>query len=858
MRTQLHRTVFFFFSTLLSLLFTGNSAAPADELPGEFTATADGEQKVIRNFLDRYCIKCHGNAQQEADRRFDRLADAIDEDSTLVDYQDILDQLNLGAMPPEDARQPTEDERLRVVDWLTQSIESYHASRTSTGGQPILRRLNSREYRNTVRDLLSLNTTIFDPTLQFPMDQTTEHLDNVGATLVTSGALLSRYLMAAETVVDKALFPLQRPPVQTWEFRDDFRQQPEIDQVFRKTNKFAWMTLFDVVGADKHEGAYGPIHAFAAGVPYDGFYEIRLLAEAVNRQHPYDPEFLGLDPDEPLRLGIVAGHRDAGPLHKPQPVEPLLAEMELADEQKWYTVRVWLDAGYTPRMTFRNGLMDARNLWSRIIKKYPDQFPKLKSRGIVEARFTAIHHGKLPQIRIHEIEISGPYFDEWPKPSQTTILGDDFETVAASGELTVSQMREHLHRFATRAYRRPATPAEVDRILQVIQTRQQAGRNPLEAYADGLKVVLCSPHFLYLEPDAPQGCSPAGLASRLSYFLWASMPDEELTDLATSGSLSRPDVLEAQVERMLADPKSAEFLNGFLDSWLTLRDLGSMPPDRDQFREYYHYDLKSAMREETVRFTAHLLEENLPIRNFLDANFTFVNRPLARFYGIDPPPGNGFEKIALTDRRRGGLLGQASVLTVTANGIDTSPVVRGVWLLENILGTPPSPPPPDVEPLDPDIRGAKTIRDQLEKHRESPSCNACHRKIDPPGFALENFDPIGGWRTHYPNRSPIDASGELTGGRSFTNVKEFKSILMEQESLFASMLTRKLLAYAIGRPIEPLDRPEIDAILAEHDRRGGGFRDLVKLVVLSRTFRSAVESNQTVSDRATSARPVPR
>lgn len=382
-----------------------------DPASAEKTPKASAFETTLKPFLSTYCVKCHGQKEQKGERRFDMLARAIEDDNTLVDYQDILDQLNLGNMPPKEAKQPTDAERKKVTEWLTRTLDRYQAAKKSTGGETVLRRLNAREYKNTIRDLLHMNMTMFDPTVGFPRDQVSEHLDNQGAALVTSGHLLAGYLSAADLVIQKALTPREKPAVKTWAFRGGFRQQPEIDQVFRKLNNFDWMTLFDVVGADKHEGAYGPIHAFADGVPFDGYYDIRLKAEAVNRVHPYDPEFLGTDPNEPLRLGIVAGNKLAGPLHKPQPIEPLLAELDLADEEKWYTVRVWLDRGFTPRFTFRNGLMDARNLWSRLLKKYPDQFPARKNPGIVEARFNAIKYGKLPQIRIHEIEITGPHYD---------------------------------------------------------------------------------------------------------------------------------------------------------------------------------------------------------------------------------------------------------------------------------------------------------------------------------------------------------------------------------------------------------------------------------------------------------------
>ncbi len=823
------------------------AALSAGSLVAQQTRSADKAafQDSIAPLLRDYCVKCHGANQQKGDRRFDRLAGTITDDNSLVDFQDILDQLNLGEMPPEESKQPSNQQRRKAIAALTKIIDRYHASRDRSSGQTVLRRLNSREYHNTVRDLLHLDVTMFDPTSTFPRDQTTDHLDNLGDTLVTSGHLLARYLEAADLVIDKAMTPLKKPEVQTWVFRDGFRQQPEIDQVHRTTNRYQHMTLYDVVGADKHEGAYGPIHAFAEGVPVDGMYEIRLKAEALHRQHPYDLDFVGTDPSEPLRLGIVAGDHLAGNLHLPQPNEPLLAEIELADEPKWYSVKIWLDKGITPRFTFRNGLMDARNMWGRLVKKYRDQFPKNIKSGIVGARFNAIKHGKLPQIHIHEIEITGPIYDQWPTESHRAVLGDQWESVVETGQLSDQQMRKHLGNFLGRAYRRPAAEEDIDRIMQVVAARRQAGRTPLQAYGDGLRAALCSPNFLYLDSsrqtDAPANnakLSPYALASRLSYFLWSSMPDQQLWNLAASGDLAQPEVLRRQVERMLDDPRSAALIDGLLGSWLTLGDLGSMPPDRSDFVEFYRHDLDSAMRRETHLFTRYLIDENLDIANFLDSDFTFVNKNLAKLYGITPPGGSGFQRVAITDRRRGGLLGQASVLTVTANGIDTSPVVRGVWLLENVLGTPPTPPPPDVEPLDPDIRGAKSIRDQLKKHRDVASCNDCHRKIDPLGFALESFDPIGRWRNDYGRGVPVDPSGKMPSGKSFDNIIGLKEILLGQKDQFAKALTEKLAAYAIGRQIEPTDRPEIDSILDQLGKKGNGMRDLIQLVAQSELFRS--------------------
>lgn len=788
---------------------------------------------TVGDFLMTHCIDCHNEGDEKGDREFETLATAINDEEVLVDYQDILDQLNLGEMPPPEVDQPDDNERLAIIATLTDAIARYHDQRTDNRGESVLRRLNAREYRNTVRDLLQLDVTIFDPTESFPRDQTVDHLDNIGESLVTSSFLLAKYLSAAEQVIDRALYPLEQPAVKTWSFDDNFRQQPEIDNVHRKTNGFRHLTLYDVPGADKHEGAYASIHDFKQGVPFDGVYEITFQAQGLNRDHPYDDDLVGTSRDQPFRIGIVPGNEHVGELHLPQPIEPLLATIDITDDAAVYTVRVPLDRGYTPRFIWQNGLMDARNLWTKLIRRYPERFPP-NIQGIVETRFNAINSGKLPQVHIDNVRIRGPIVDAWPKASQRVLLGDDFQRLVETGSLTTDEIRSHVQRFADQAYRRSATTDEVDSILSVIAARAKMGRSPIQAIRDGFVAVLCSPNFLYLDQSTTDDAvlSDQALASRLSYFLWSTMPDETLMKLADEGKLSSPDELKRQVARMLRDARSDAFVDGFLDSWLGLADLGSAPPDRGDFRDFYRFDLQTAMRTETRMFVRAMIAQNLSIDRVIDSDFTFVNGPLAAHYGIEAPDGPGFHRAVLSDDRRGGVLGQASVLTVTANGIDTSPVVRGVWMLENFLGTPPSPPPPDVEPLDPDIRGAKTIRDQLSKHRDNPTCYDCHRKIDPLGFALENYDPVGRWRSAYDRKAKIDPSGELPDGRSFDDIRDLKKILLSRKDSVARAMTEKMLAYATGRRIVPSDRPHVDRIID----RSNGLHDVIEQVVISDPF----------------------
>ncbi len=801
-------------------------------------------------FIQSFCVRCHGPEKQKGDRRFDGLRFPLEDQHGVLDVQDIIDQLTLGDMPPKKADQPSTEEKAAVIAALTEAASEARARLASTGGQTVLRRLNRREYRHTVSDLFALDMTAFDPTSKFPRDQMVEHMDNVGDTLVTSGHLLDQYLDAADLVVEKALGTLEQPEEQSWHFEGNFVPGAELKYAHKSVYQNRYLCVYEVPNTLNHEGGYSAISDFKHGVPVDGTYEVRVLAHSVNRQHPYDPDIFKIDPDQRYRLGIVPGDLRVGTLHHPQPIEPQLAEVTVNDgEPQWHTMTVRLEQGQTPRFIFPNGMANCRKAFGAIVRRYKEHWPEKerKNTGIFQARRIVLKHGKMPHIRIHEVKIRGPIHQTWPTESQRLILGaDTFHSV---------NTRAILHRFADRAYRRPATASEIDRLMAVVETRLQQGNGPFDALKDGLKAALCSPAFLYLSEsgiekkagaEKASSLSPHDLASRLSYFLWATTPDAALRQRADDGSLAKLNILSAEVERLLASPRSEAFVSGFLDSWLNLRALGDMPPDRSTFGDYYAKDLQNVMKRETQHFMRHMITEDRPITEFLDADYTFLNKPLAKHYQLPatfaPDNAHRFQKVALTDRRRGGLLGMGSVLTVTANGIETSPVTRGVWLLENILGTPPAPPPDDVPPIDPDVRGAKSIRDQLAKHRDSPACYECHRKIDPPGFALENFDPVGAWRTHYPmgkKRGPlIDASSEFPNGDGFQDIAEFKSLLLKRQKLFARMLTGRLLTYATGRRMEALDRPEIERIVSTLSKNQGGLRRLIHLVVQSPIFRS--------------------
>ena len=425
---------------------------------------------------------------------------------------------------------------------------------------------------------------------------------------------------------------------------------------------------------------------------------------------------------------------------------------------------------------------------------------------------------------------------------------------------TLADAKTILNRVLPRAFRRPTKPAELEPYLNLVEQALAEGRSFEEALRLGLKGILCSPGFLYLHEPGEKTITQHALASRLSYFLWSSMPDEELLTLADQGQLGDPHILHQQVERLLKDPKAEAFVENFTGQWLDLRDIDFTSPDANLYPEFDEL-LRISMIEETHRFFREVLDRDLSLMNFVDSDFTFLNERLAKHYGIPGVKGQSFRKVTLPkDSVRGGVLTQASVLKVTANGTNTSPVIRGAWVMENILGRPVPPPPANVPAVEPDIRGAITLREQLAKHRNVESCAVCHNQIDPPGFALENFDVVGGWRENYrtlgegqrPEFSqhpitfawiryriglPVDATGQTPDGKSFEEIREFKKILSSDQRSIATGLTKKLLTYALGRRLGFSDRPQIGRIVHNIAQKNDGFRALIHEIVQNELFR---------------------
>ena len=800
------------------------------------------------DFLNKYCYDCHGEKKQKADRRFDFLTGSVEDFKQQELWQEILDQLNLGEMPPEDESQPSVREKLAVVELITQGLADSREKFAGKGSHTVLRRLNKFEYTNTISDLLGLNTESWNPAADFPADVVVDGFDNDGAELVTSGLLLEKYFPAAEEAIVRATNFGDKPGSKLYTQKSPFyfkgkepKGLPKLFQVDRY--RFVPETPYtDLYGRYFRGGHLGflPLRR-TEGVPESGNYTIRVKASAVSRTHSYGKILDDFRNGDPLVMGFASVDRKGstsvgvGNVTKSVP----LTSFELTGaEPEWFEWTGYLEKGYEVEVRFRNGTAAAKRLVRLLLNK-ADEFPEFKPFAKMKVTGDGglnRWHGTLkayrgPRLRVWEIQVEGPHIEEWPPRGHGTLYGE-----LKPENLGPREIEGQLIKFAKLAFRRPAVDGELEPILEMVRAKLEEGLSPLQSLQLGFQTILSAPGFLYLK-EGEGDLADYALASRLSYFLWSSMPDPELFDLAEQGKLKDPETLSAQVDRMLADPKSTRLTNNFLRVWLELDNIGKMPPSKE-FVSFYRDNLESAMRRETELLFEHVLKNNLPPRELLAANYSFLNRELAEHYGMPGLEGNEFLKVSLSGNQRGGLLGHGSFLTASANGVDTSPVVRGIYVMNKLLDYTPPPPPDDVPEIEPDVTGATTLRDQLVKHRADATCAQCHNKIDPAGFALENFDAIGAWREKYDKKLEVDSSGKLPGGQTFSSVDEFRNLVVAKEETFVRCLTKKLLTYAIGRQLNSGDRPAIDQMVKGMAGSGKGLRDLVHLIVLSHPFQT--------------------
>ena len=804
---------------------------------------AEAPTKSVEQFLGRYCSECHDADAHKGDRVFDKFALPLKTLPKVIEAREIIDQLTLRDMPPKKATQPTDDERLMAIRALRDGTAAAETTLQSSGSHTVLRRLSNREYENTLATLFGRRIDTLGLTADFPKEKTARHLDTIGQSLVTSGFLVDQYFLSANRLVETRLGKPATAP-KTWRFNKNFVQYEELYGSHKSAFNFRYLNLYEQPNTDTRQGGYGHIEDFKQGVPISGLYDLEVEATAMHRDTHYDPTIFGIDLSEPFILGVVPGDVTKGHIHYPQAIEPLLASSVVPDNTPTrLKFRVWLEAGQTPRFIFPNGPYESRASVLTINRRYKDEFKgPIGSSGV--GRDNILKEGKLPHIRISEIVVQGPVAEPAGGAEEVAVFGSD--------GFQPDRALEQLFTFAAKAYRRPLQDTDRTPIRKMVEQRLAEKASPRQAALDAVKLILCSPSFLYLSevtPESERRLRPHDLATRLAYALWAAPPDEALSTSAVSGKLSSDAELKKEIDRLLSDERVNGFVNGFLDSWLNLRDLGGMPPPRETNRAYYAEDLPASMKTEVRLFFRDMLKENRPVSQFLHADHSFIDKKLAKLYDLPEQKtlrlADGFQKVSLKDNpRRGGLLGMAAVLTVSANGVETSPVTRGAWISENILGVKPPPPPDTVPAIEPDVSGTTTIRERLAKHSIDRTCAECHRKIDPLGFSLEAFDAVGRWRTTYPKPKKgaapkIDTTGEFASGKTYQDFAGFRDILHDnREDQFTRHLIRSLLAYSTGRLMEPADEFAVDRIHEKVKQQGLGMRSLVVECLTSDLFRS--------------------
>ncbi len=772
--------------------------------------------RTVQPFLTRHCLDCHGEGKAKGGVRLDRIR--AGQDAEL--WRKVLDQIQSGEMPPAKKPRPERESVEAVRAWIVSELASAAKTIRSGGGRVVIRRLNRSEYDNTIHDLFGLD---LKPAARFPEDDTAHGFDTVGAALSVSPLLLEKYLQAAETIVSRAVVGAK----------------PEAFKKRWTGRQLAWADVLKHLEAAGRKPENEAVLIFQSGPQANG--SENLSSYAIPYGHPrfkaklpgeyvfrIRASWLGGGASEKLHRKIYweTKHLEGFPEGTVAPVVKVTKEGELVGRlhitrtPEVHDVRTYLEAGQSFEYTFENGPPNINLGRPEILRDYPG-----------------------PGLLVEWIEIEGPVHDAWPPKGHRDLF---FRGENAANDRAYA--REILERFAARAFRRPARPAEIQDLLSAFDARLKEGRPFEQAVAGAVELALCSPSFLYLtepsqKPLAARPLDAYELATRLSYFLWSTMPDEALFRKAADGSLNRD--LDAEVRRMLADPKAAALTRNFAAQWLHLAKLDAVSVDSKLFPYYTDY-LRTLFRQETDAFFEEVLRHDLSILNFIESDFAMLNDRLAQHYGIEGVEGHAFRRVPLSkDSHRGGLLGQSGILTLTTCGTQTSPVLRGRWVLECLLGTPPPPPPKDVPALAPDTKGITTIRERLAKHREDPSCASCHDRIDPYGLALENFSVVGLWRTDYGKPKSggkpapmIDAAATLSTGEAFAGPEGVKDILMKRKDRFCRGFVEKLLTYALGRGLDIGDRETVDALVARLEKNGYKMSGLIHGIVRSDAFRT--------------------
>jgi hypothetical protein len=729
----------------------------------------------VQPLLEKYCYSCHGPDEQTEEVRVDQATGGITVREHREMWERVFQMLKFGSMPPEDELQPSPGERARIVAWLDQALTFLDCDRKHDPGRVTIRRLNRLEYHNSIRDLFGV---ALDPTEDFPSDDVGEGFDNIGDVLSLPPLLFEKYMDAAEEVSRSVVVAVNLADTQR---QTVLAKQLDLDGEARTAGSTILMA--------SRGTATATFEAKAAGT-----YQMVVTAGAQQAG------------DEVAKLEVTVDNKQAGVLEIP-------ASHRKMEE---YQLEVMVEKGdHRVSVTFINDYY-----------KPDDPDPANRDRNI----FVRSIGWRGPTM----VDAQG--LPESHRRIVTAYPGDDLDVAEAASRVLAPLMR--------RAFRRPVPDDQVRQYARLVQFAVEQE----ESYERGLQVaisaVLVSPQFLF-RTEGGDGADDPGrvrllgdfeLASRLSFFLWSSIPDDRLLKLAGKGQLNKAGTLRDEIERMLADPRADSLIEAFATQWLNLRNLELAAPDPDLFP--FDDQLRSDMQKETEMFFASVMRDNRPITDFLDGRYTFINERLARHYGIDGVSGDEFRRVSLEGLPRAGVLTQASILTITSDPTRTSPVKRGKWIMENILGTPPPDPPADVPQIEttqealPDA----SFREQLELHRAKPVCASCHQYMDPLGFGFENFDAIGRWR-QMDGKFPIDSSGTLPGGEKFDGPIELIEILRQREKEFVRAFTEKMLVFALGRGLRYYDQCAVEDIVKAVTLNEYRFSAIVEQIVLSDPFR---------------------
>ena len=861
----------------LALLLAAAAPLCAGELPSD-----------CRRFLETHCTECHDPDSKKGGLDLTGLKFDLASPTNFTEWVLVHDRVNKGEMPPKKKAQPEASERGKFVGSLARVLVAAEQKRLDAEGRSTERRLNRYEYENAVRDLLHAPWLQIRDTL--PEDGEAFRFNKVGDSLDVSHVQMARYLNAADYALHQAMAPYAeqpKPGVHRYYARDQGSYTgPMKFSVFNTAPERATFPVLGFAGQPDVRAGNAPLTSTNPAIK-----ELEGVGVVASAYEPIEPKFnqfrspvsgryklrfnafsVWVGPGEsnkwyiPNLDDISRGHRNE-PIIITADTPPgrlrTIGDFDVTPDPSVHELDVWLLAGEMIR---------------------PDAARLFRSRpGAGRWHNPLAEKDGQPGVVFRWMEVEGPLYDQWPPAGHKLMFGDlpmtnrvaaaEADQASASGkprrrfrptpgievlsQQPLADAERLLRGFLHEAYRRPTDDTEVKRFMSVVHAALDQGEGFTDAMIAAYTAVLCSPDFLYLQ-EKPGRLDDYALASRLSFFLWNTSPDSELRQCAARQELHRPDILRAQAERLLCDSKSQQFVEAFLDYWLDLRKILATAPDAELYSDYYLDDLltQSAL-EEPRDFFADLLRKDLPARNVVSSDFTYVNERLASHYGLPPVQGVALRRVDLPpDSPRGGLMTEAAVLKVTANGTTTSPVLRGAWIMERILGQKPPPPPPSVPALDPDIRGAVTIRQQLERHRSQETCAACHAKIDPAGFALENFDVMGGWRERYRAEGgtpepgiaksgqkfsfhyglPVDASGQLPDGRNFHDVRELKQLLLANEKQLAMNLLKQFSVYATGAPVRFADRQQLDRILQRTSSGHYGVRSLILELIQSDLF----------------------